>query len=57
MDDIVSAVDNNKITALVMLDYSKAFDKINHEILISILHYLGFDSNATALLKSYLQRE
>ncbi|KAF2893916.1 hypothetical protein ILUMI_12259 [Ignelater luminosus] len=56
VDDIVLAVDNNKLTALVMLDYSKAFDKINHKVLISITHYLGFGSNAMNLLKSYLEQ-
>ncbi|KAF2887633.1 hypothetical protein ILUMI_18540 [Ignelater luminosus] len=56
MDDIVSAVDNYKLTALTILDYSKAFDKINHKVLISVMHYLGFGSNAMNLLKSYLRQ-
>ena len=28
-DDIISAVDNNEVTVLILLDYSKAFDRIH----------------------------
>lgn len=53
-DDIIAAADEGKITALVLLDFSKAFDTINHELLISILHYIGLGSCAEALLRSYI---
>lgn len=53
-DDIISDRDNNKITALILLDYTKAFDFLNHEILISILHYVGFSQNAVGLISSFL---
>nr|CAI5868574.1 unnamed protein product [Callosobruchus analis] len=39
---------------LTLLDYSKAFDKVNHELLLSLLHYLNFSSDATKLIQSYL---
>ena len=39
-DDIVRAMDKNMITAVIFLDFSKAFNS-----LITILHYLGFDSS------------
>ena len=40
-DDLFRDIDNKKTAALILLDYSKAFDTINHEILLSILHYIG----------------
>lgn len=53
-DDIITACDNGCLTVLVLLDYSKAFDTINHEILLSILKYLGLDNNSTLFFKNYL---
>lgn len=53
-DDILEAADRNELTALVLLDYSKAFDKLNHHLLIAILKYLGFQSDACNMIKSYL---
>ena len=53
-DDILSASDNNKLSALVLLDYSKAFDRINHKLLLSILHYIGFTNSATTMMENYL---
>ena len=53
-DDIIEAADSGKATALVLIDYSKAFDRINHELLFAILHYIGFGTSAIALIRSYL---
>lgn len=53
-DDILEASDNNKITALVLLDFTKAFDTIQHRLLISILHFIGLGKDAVSLLANYL---
>lgn len=53
-DNILSSADNSKLTLLVLLDFSKAFDTLNHNILLSILHYIGFKPNAVNLMRSYL---
>lgn len=53
-DDIVSATDRGQITVLTLLDYSKAFDTISHNILLAKLHYIGFGSDAVDLVRSYL---
>ena len=36
-NDILSSMDNDKVTALTLLDLSAAFDTINHTILLSRL--------------------
>lgn len=36
------------------MDYSKAFDTINHELMVDILHYIGIGNKAIQLFKSYL---
>lgn len=53
-DDIIRATDTGKTTALVLLDFSKAFDRMNHELLTAILHYVGFGDHAITLMRSYL---
>ena len=46
-NDIFTAIDNGKITALILLDLSAAFDTVYHNILISRLHnYLGTQDQA-----------
>lgn len=54
VDDILNATDENKCTVLILLDYSKAFDTVNHQLLVSILHFFGFDENSLVLIKNFL---
>lgn len=53
-DDIFNANDKDKVTALVLIDFSKAFDLLNHEILLAILHFIGISINTEKLFSSYL---
>lgn len=53
-DDILRANDEGKLTLLVLLDYSKAFDSIDHDIMAAIFHYLGLSRDSIQLLCSYL---
>ena len=46
--------DENGFSAAILMDLSKAFDTINHELLIAKLHSYGVDSNALKLFWSYL---
>ena len=36
------------------MDPSKAFDTLNHELIIAKIHAYGFDKGALRLIKSYL---
>lgn len=48
-------MDNNEITLLVLLDHSKAFDCVDHDILCSKLHsQFNFSTTAVKLLSTYL---
>jgi hypothetical protein len=53
-DDIVSGQDRGEATVLVLLDYTKAFDMLQHDILIAILHYVGFHQAASNFISSFL---
>lgn len=37
-DDIFKSMDEGKLSVLVLLDYAKAFEMLNHKLLLSILH-------------------
>lgn len=52
-DNIHRATDNGLVTCLVLLDYSKAFDTVNVEVLLAILTHIGFTDNALRLIKMY----
>nr|CAH7717452.1 unnamed protein product [Callosobruchus chinensis] len=52
-DDILKAHDEGKSSVLVMLDYSKAFDCLNPNILISMLHHYGFTRESLNIIQSY----
>lgn len=53
-DDIFFSLDSNNLCALILLDYSKAFDILNHDLLIAILHFIGFGDSACSFMTSYL---
>ena len=54
-EEITTAFDNKKYTVGVFIDLKKAFDTINHEILISKLHNYGVRGIALDWLSSYLR--
>ena len=52
--DYVKQIENNKVTCSIFLDIKKAFDSVNHSILIFKLYKLGFRGKILDLLKSFL---
>ena len=53
-DRIIKSFEESKDSVGVFLDLSRAFDLIDHNIMIKKLHFYGFDENALALCKNYL---
>lgn len=55
LDDIRSELDKDRLAVLCLLDFSKAFDRVNHDILCQKLAaYFGFSDRATRFINSYL---
>ena len=54
VDHLISQMDNYSIPRNVYIDLSKAFDTLNHNILLSKLQYYGITGCSNDLLCSYL---
>ena len=47
-------LDNRGYAGAILMDLSKAFDTINHELLLAKLYAYGFEKNSLRSIKSYL---
>ena len=54
MEQIKTSLDKNSFTCGVFLDFEKAFDTVNHKILLSKLNYYGVRGIHYKLFHSYL---
>ena len=54
IDRVIQYLDKGETPISVVLDLSKAFDTLDHSILLSKLEYYGIRDNALELFKSYL---
>lgn len=54
VDDMLGAIDKSEVTISIMLDYSKAFDSIDHCLLLAKLNYYGLSKNALVWFNQYL---
>ena len=55
VNDIFKSFDSNKYTLGVFIDLTKAFDTVDHNILLRKLFHYGVRDNNLKLLQSYLQ--
>ena len=54
IDKLHKHLDDSQSPFCIFIDLSKAFDTINHQILLSKLKYYGLDDHAVTWFKSYL---
>ena len=54
VDQLLFNLDNDKVTGLVFIDYKKAFDLIDHKLLLSKLRALGVGESSLLLFRDYL---
>ena len=53
-DDIRTAINRSEVTLIILIDYSKAFDTIDHRILLEKLQNMNFAKNTIKIICSYL---
>ena len=56
VEEITSSIDAKKISIGVFIDLKKAFDTVNHTLLIDKLEYYGIRGISQEWLKSYLKK-
>ena len=56
-DKISSAIDNKECTVVIFIDLSKAFDTVDHNILISKLEHYGVRETSLRGCESYLSNK
>ena len=54
-EDIRKSLDNGEVAILTLLDFSKAFDSVDHDILLYKCKMLGFSNPVLHWLESYLK--
>ena len=54
IEKLKKCLDNQGSTGILLTDLSKAFDCLDHDLLIAKLHAYGFDIKAVKLIQSYL---
>ena len=55
LKNVYENINHKKVTAAIFFDYSKAFDCVEHNILLSKLKHLGVRGKAYSLIESYLK--
>ena len=56
VDELAKSLDNKGQTDLIILDFSKAFDKVPHKRLLYKLNQVGIDGNILKWIETFLTR-
>ena len=56
VDDWITAIDRNEVVGTVFLDFSKAFDLVDHKLLLDKLRFYKFGENTLKWFSSYLDQ-
>ena len=54
IDKLVKALEKGEVGIVIFIDFRKAFDTVDHTILLEKLHYYGIRGMAHIWLSSYL---
>ena len=54
VDDVTKNLDQGKQTDCLIMDFSKAFDKVSHSLLVHKLHHYGITGKTNAWIKNFL---
>ena len=54
VEDLMTSLNKKKQTDLILLDFSKAFDTVNHEKLLHKLHFYGIRGKTLKWINSFL---
>lgn len=57
IDDVITALDINKIVVMVAIDFSKAFDTSDHKLVLHTLHNISISDDALEMIKAIWQIE
>jgi hypothetical protein len=55
VDDISKNLQEGRQTDILIMDFAKAFDKVNHSLLIHKLRYYGIDGKTTRWIQNWLE--
>lgn len=54
IDDLLFSLDNDKVSGMVLVNYQKAFDMVDHELLLKKLEAYGIVNQELRWCRSYL---
>lgn len=54
IDQLLLDLDRNRVSGLIFVDYKKAFDLVDHKILLAKLEAYGIETRDLDLIRTYL---
>ena len=54
IDELLFNLDSDRVSGMILIDYCKAFDMVDHSILLQKLQAYGLDNKSLIWFRSYL---